>query len=183
MNFEYHTNRLILRLPSTDFLRELLDFQLRNRALFEKYEATRPINFYSLHYQQAVLKCELKMALKQQSIRFYIFSKQEPSHMIGTICLHNIMPIPYSCSEVGYKFDAWHQHQGYATEALAKVCDIAFDELDIHRLYARVMPENTSSIRLLQRLHFTEEGLERQTLLIQGKWTDHLRYARIRPSS
>ena len=45
MNFEYTTDRLILRLPSTDFLRDLLEFQLRNREIFEKYEATRPVNF------------------------------------------------------------------------------------------------------------------------------------------
>lgn len=183
MNFEYTTDRLILRLPSTDFLRDLLEFQLRNRDTFEKYEATRPVNFYTLHYQQAVLKCELKLALKQQSIRFYVFSKHDPSHMIGTVCLHNIMPIPYSCTEIGYKFDAAFWHQGYAAEALCEVCAIAFGELDLHRVFARVMPENTSSIHLLERLHFIEEGIEQKSLLIQGKWTDHIRYALIRPDT
>ena len=182
MNFEYETERLILRLPSTDFLRELLDFQIRNRTLFEKYEPALPDNFYTLHYQQSLLKCELKLALKQQTVRFYVFSKEEPRRIIGTVCLHNLMSSPYSCAEVGYKFDIAYQHRGYATEALSKVLVIGFEDLQLHRIFARVMPENTPSIRLLERLGFYSEGLERQSLLIQEKWTDHLRYARIRPT-
>ena len=182
MNFEYETERLILRLPSTEFLRELLDFQIRNQALFEQYEATRPDNFYTLHYQQSILKCELKLALKQQAVRFYVFCKKEPKRIAGTVCLHNIMPVPYSCAEVGYKFDAAFHHQGYATEALAEALVVGFKDLELHRIYARVMPENSPSIRLLERLGFHPEGLEEQCLLIQGKWTDHLRYSRIRPT-
>ena len=182
MNFEYETERLILRLPSTDILRELLDFQIRNRDLFEKYEAARPDNFYTLHYQQSVLKCELKLALKQQTVRFYVFSKEEPKRIAGTVCLHNIMPVPYSCAEVGYKFDAACHHRGYATEALAEALVVGFKDLQLHRIYARVMPENTPSIHLLERLGFHLEGLEQQCLLIQGKWTDHLRYSRLRPT-
>lgn len=182
MNFEYETERLILRLPSPDFLRELLEFQIRNREAFEKYEPTRPDNFYTLQYQQSVLKCELKLALKQQTIRFYVFSKEHPQKIIGTVCLHNLMPAPYSCAEVGYKFDTAYQHMGFATEALAEALAVGFGDLKLHRIFARVMPENTPSIRLLERLSFAFEGMEQECLLIQGKWTDHLRYARMCPT-
>ncbi len=182
MNYAYDTDRLILRLPSAGLLRELLDFQIRNQELFEKYEPMRPDNFYTPHYQQAVLKCEADLAHKRQAVRYYVFSKQQPHRIIGTICLHNIVFFPYSCSEVGYKFDSACHHQGYAAESLEKVLSIAFEELHLHRVYARVMPQNTPSIRLLQRLGFVSEGTEYQCLFIQGKWTDHLRYARIRPS-
>ncbi len=182
MNYVYETNRLFLKLPSADLLRELLDFQIRNQELFEKYEPMRPDNFYTPRYQQAVLKSEMTLALKRQAIRFYVFCKQEPHRIVGTVCLHNIVSFPYSCSEVGYKFDAACHHHGYATEALAKVLSIAFEELQLHRVYARVMPQNTPSIRLLQRLGFLFEGTEHQCLFLQGKWTDHLRYACIRPN-
>ena len=182
MNFEYETERLILRLPSMDFLRELLEFQMRNRELFEKYEPTRPDNFYTLAYQQSVLKYELKLALKQQTVRFYVFSKKYPQKIIGTVCLHNLMAAPYSCAEVGYKFDTAFQHQGFATEALAQVPAVGFGSLQLHRIFARVMPENIPSVRLLERLGFVCEGMEQECLLIQGKWTNHLRYARLCPA-
>ena len=40
LSFSYETERLILRLPSTDYLREIHDFLYRNRSCFEKYEPT-----------------------------------------------------------------------------------------------------------------------------------------------
>lgn len=35
LSFSYETERLILRLPSTDYLREIHDFLYRNRSCFE----------------------------------------------------------------------------------------------------------------------------------------------------
>ena len=119
LSFSYETERLILRLPSTDYLREIHDFLYRNRFCFEKYEPTAPENYYTLDFQQTLARCELKLALKLSSVRFYVFLKEDPSTIIGTVCLHNIIKMPYFTSEVGYKFDASYQHHGYAREALS----------------------------------------------------------------
>ena len=110
LSFSYETERLILRLPSTDYLREIHDFLYRNRSCFEKYEPTAPENYYTLDFQQTLARCELKLALKLSSVRFYVFLKEDPSTIIGTVCLHNIIKMPYFTSEVGYKFDASYQH-------------------------------------------------------------------------
>lgn len=73
LSFSYETERLILRLPSTDYLREIHDFLYRNRSCFEKYEPTAPENYYTLDFQQTLARCELKLALKLSSVRFYVF--------------------------------------------------------------------------------------------------------------
>lgn len=182
MNFEYETKRLILRIVTPDYLRQVLDFQIRNKELFEKYEPVRPENFCTLAYQQSLIKCEMKLALKMSTIRYYVFRKETPDTIIGTVCLHDITRSAYFCTEVGYKFDAAWRHQGYAKEALTKTLEIAFYELNLHRVFARVMPENKDSIHLLESLGFIFEGTEHESIQIQGKWTDHLRYAYIRPS-
>ena len=101
LSFSYETERLILRLPSTDYLREIHDFLYRNRSCFEKYEPTAPENYYTLDFQQTLARCELKLALKLSSVRFYVFLKEDPSTIIGTVCLHNIIKMPYFTSEVG----------------------------------------------------------------------------------
>lgn len=181
MNAAYTTNRLILKLSTPSATREVLEFQIRNRELFEQYEPTRPENFYTLNYQQKILRCEQRLALSLSTVRFYVFVKEEPSRIIGTVCLHDIIRMPYCCCEIGYKFDYAYQHQGYAREAVAKALQIAFQELTLHRVFARVMPENTASIRLLEALHFTEEGIEHGCTKIQGVWTDHLRYSMLSP--
>ena len=181
LSFSYETERLILRLPSTDYLREIHDFLYRNRSCFEKYEPTAPENYYTLDFQQTLARCELKLALKLSSVRFYVFLKEDPSTIIGTVCLHNIIKMPYFTSEVGYKFDASYQHHGYAREALSMALSVGFYGLGLHKIFARCMPENTPSRNLLHATGFFEEGIERDSILIQGKWEDHIRYAILNP--
>lgn len=181
MNMVYQTERLLLKILTPDYLRQVLEFQIRNKEQFERYEPTRPDNFYTLSHQQAILKCEYKLAVKLATVRFYVFRNDKPDTIIGTVCLHDIMRMPYCYCEIGYKFDHDYQHQGYAREAVAKALEIAFFELDLHRVFARVMPENTPSIQLLTSLGFVEEGLERGCTQIQGKWRDHLRFGLLNP--
>lgn len=181
MNMECQTDRLILKILTPNYYKDVLEFQIRNRYQFEKYEPTRPQNFYSFAYQQNILKCEYKLALKLNTVRYYVFSKEDPYTIIGTVCMHNITRSAYDCCEIGYKFDFAWQHQGYAREALEKVISIAFNDLELHRIFARVAPDNTPSIRLLLSLNFLEEGIEHSSIQIQGKWTDHIRYALIHP--
>lgn len=182
MNTEYQTKRLILKLLTPDYLREVLNFQIRNKDVFEKYEPTRPEDFYTFAYQHSVLKCEYKLALKLSTVRFYAFKKEDPRTIVGTVCLHDITRGAYSCCEIGYKFDTAYWHQGYAHEAVEQVISIAFSDLNLHRVFARVIPENTPSIHLLQKLNFVEEGLEQGSIQIQGHWADHLRFALLAPN-
>jgi ribosomal-protein-alanine N-acetyltransferase len=182
MNTEYQTDRLVLKIVNTGHLREVYEFQIRNRSLFERYEPRRPENFYTLSYQQALIKCDFKLAMNLSTIRFYVFLKGQPHVIIGTVCLHDVVRGAYSCCEIGYKFDADYHHQGYACEAVVKALEIAFFELNLHRVFARVVPGNDASIRLLLSLGFTEEGLEHKSIQICGKWTDHLRFALINPA-
>lgn len=72
LKYESQTDRLILKVLTPNYANAVLNFQNRNRESFEAYEPTRPANFYTASYQQAVLKCEWDLALKQQCIRFYV---------------------------------------------------------------------------------------------------------------
>lgn len=176
MNLIYETDRLVLKILNTNEVKKVLQFQLRDRELFEKYEPDRVDNFYTLGHQEALIKCEYKLALQLQTVRFYVFLKNDPTTIIGTVCFHNIMKNVYSCTEIGYKFSSDYQHNGYAREALQKGIDVMFQELSLHRINARVAKDNLPSIRLLESLSFQYEGIERESILIHGVWEDHLRY-------
>ena len=56
--------------------------------------------------------------------------------------------------------------QGIMTEAAPPVISHCFTELNVHRIEARIEPENGSSRRLAARLGFTEEGLLRDWLIV-----------------
>ena len=179
----YETERLILKMLTADYAEKVCDFLTRNKEVFGKYEPVTPPNYYTPAYQATMLNCEMQLALKEETIRYYVFLKENPKQIIGTVCLHNITPHIYSCCEIGYKFDAAYWHMGYAREAVAMGVSIAFAALGLHRVLARVMPENTASIRLLKSLLFEEEGLERESIRIQNVWQDHLRFSLVNHSS
>lgn len=180
MNLIYETDRLILKVLRPEAAKKVLCFYLDNKELFEKYEAARPENFYTIKYQKSLLLCEYNLAVRLSAVRFYVFLKEEPEQIIGTICFRNIVHSIYETCETGYKFDSRFWHQGYAAEALTAGISIMFEDLNLHRIEACVMPENSASIHLLENLHFEREGTLRQNACINGKWEDHYIYSLIR---
>lgn len=179
MEFQYETEHLILKVLNPSPLNALavLDFYNKNRAIFEQYEAARPENFYTTEYVHSVLTCEYNLAIQKKAVRFWIFEKTNPEHIIGTISFFNITHSIYDRCETGYKLDPDYWHKGYAKEALQKGISIMFYELNLHRIEAYVMEENTASIYLLKSLQFQHEGTTRQSIRIRGKWEDHMLFA------
>lgn len=181
MLLQYSTRRLILKVLGPDYSNDVLRFYLKDKHLFEKFEMDRCPNFYTASHQRTILQLEYELALKLAQVRFYVFLKDDPETIIGTVCLYDISSL-YSRAEIGYKFSSEYHHKGYATEAVEKLIDIAFSELNLHRLSAHVQEENISSIRLLTSLGFEKEGICRKYLCLNGEWTDHLQYSFISPT-
>lgn len=47
---------------------------------------------------------------------------------------------------------------GHATEAALSLRDLAFQQLSVHRLFARVDADNTASVRICERLSMRREA-------------------------
>ncbi|WP_300289930.1 GNAT family N-acetyltransferase [Brevundimonas sp.] len=78
--------------------------------------------------------------------------------------------------EVGYILHPDHWGQGFAGEAVAASIDHVFGTRDVDDLTADVDPENTASIRLLERLGFVKTGFAERTWEVGGEWKDSLYY-------
>ncbi|SDB35555.1 GNAT family N-acetyltransferase [Eubacterium oxidoreducens] len=183
MNFYYETDRLIIKILDESHATQVLRFLHNNRDIFEPYEPSRPYNFYTINYQKSMLRTEFNLATKLAFVRFWIFPKSNPSKIIGTSSFHNIRKSSFMSLEIGYKFDKYYQKQGYATEAIRFLCDVAFHEMNFHRIEAYVLPDNDNSKRLLDRLGFRNEGLCFSCAKICNEWKDHIRYSLICPSN
>jgi ribosomal-protein-alanine N-acetyltransferase len=97
--------------------------------------------------------------------------------VIGFASLSNIVRGAFQSCHLGYEMHHEHLNRGYVTEAIrALVFDIAFGPLKLHRVEANVMPRNVRSMRVLEKLGFTDEGLSRRYLRINGAWEDHRRF-------
>ncbi|MGN0414117.1 MAG: GNAT family N-acetyltransferase [Agathobacter sp.] len=183
MYTEYLTERLVLRVIKPEQAPQVLDFYLRDKELFEKYEIDRLPDFYTTKFQKQVLAFETKMMKQGSLYRFYIYQKENREQIIGTISVHHVSCGYFSSCEIGYKFSSAFHHRGYATEAMKKVTGLVFEELGLHRIVAWVQPDNEPSIRLLERTGFQREGICRDYLKLHGQWTDHAQYSLLSPES
>ena len=67
-----------------------------------------------------------------------------------------------NAAELGYFVGAPYWGRGYATEAARAMVDYAFAELALTRLSACHLARNPESGRVLRKLGFTEEGVQRE---------------------
>lgn len=180
MNFMYETAHLQIRILNGTYAEQSLQFYEEDRELFERYEPTRPHNFYTENYHRYLMNYEYNQILKGSMMRYWIFPKEEPGRIIGTVSLRNITHGSYHKCEIGYKLSSAYQRRGYAKEGIARIIQIAFTELDLHRIEAYCMPGNEPSINLLESLDFRLEGKLRKYALIQGQYEDHLLFSLLR---
>ncbi|NNF57983.1 MAG: GNAT family N-acetyltransferase [Rhodothermaceae bacterium] len=99
--------------------------------------------------------------------------------LIGTVTLLH-WDRPNRRAEVGYMLSPSHWGKGYASEAVRAVLCFGFEAMDLHRVEAELDPRNEASARLLERLGFQQEGLQRQTWYLYDEWCDSALYGLLR---
>lgn len=99
--------------------------------------------------------------------------------VIGTCTLLNV-DTAHRRAELGYALNREFWGGGYATEMVELVIAFAFGPMNLHRLEADVHPENTASIRLLERQGFRREGYLRERWHHLGKIEDGVLFGLLR---
>lgn len=173
---EITTDRLVLKWLGPDYAASVLHFLEDGRDVFKKYEAAKPPLFYSVKFQEHILKTEYDAALKGIYLRYYIFLREDPSTIIGTVSFGNVLPDPYVSCNIGYKLSPAYHSQGLGSEAVSAAIDACFSYLKMHRINAFVQTDNYPSIKLLEKCGFVLEGKCNKNLRVNGQWTDHLLY-------
>lgn len=176
------TDRLILKVLDESYVIPLLNFLEGGRLSFEKYEAMKSPLYYTVPFQEHILKSEYEASKQKTYLRYYIFEKENATKIIGTVSFGNILPEPYLSCNIGYKISPSHSHMGYCTEAVSASINAAYLYLNLHRINAFVQESNLASRKVLEKCGFALEGKCIKNLRVNGKWTDHLLYANIAPS-
>lgn len=82
--------------------------------------------------------------------------------------------------ELGYVTAREYEGQGVATEAIRKISRYGFDELRLHRLWARTSVRNVGSWHALKRAGFIEEATLRESRRIGDEFVDEVMYRLLR---
>ncbi|MDE5423083.1 GNAT family N-acetyltransferase [Ancylomarina sp. DW003] len=83
----------------------------------------------------------------------------------------------FKLGEIYYEILPRFWKKGYATETAKTVIKSGFDNFQLHKIEAGVATGNIDSIKVLDKLGMTREGLRRKILPIRGEWIDNYHYA------
>lgn len=131
-------------------------------------------------------------AAEERSLRLAGFLPD--GRIAALLNLSEIVRGPFQNAYAGWSVNAECAGQGYATEGVLAMLDIAFAPapaashgpspggvgLGLHRVQASIMPSNEASLRVAARCGFRCEGLALRYLEIAGRWEDHALYAIVR---
>lgn len=109
----------------------------------------------------------------------YVFFvlRESDNALLGGCTLSNVRRGVTQCCTLGYWIGARFARQGVMTKAVKALIPFVFKTLGLHRIEAACLTDNDASKSLLGRCGFTQEGLARKYLLINGRWADHLLFA------
>ena len=170
-----------IRLVAADvsLAEQVADYYSRNRDFLREFEPVRDETFFTCAYQRDVLQREAQDFQRRAAFRFYIIPAQSPDKVIGVIGLNNVVWGTFCSAFLGYKLDRDFINRGYMSMAVEMLTKYAFEELGLHRIEANVMPKNKASLRVLEKNHFTNEGISKYYLKINVVWEDHIHMVKI----
>ncbi len=107
----------------------------------------------------------------------YQFGLFVDQHVAGEINLNNVIRGAMQSGTIGYWIDQRHAGHGFVAEGVAVLMQFAFEQIGLHRLEVCIVPRNTNSRRVMEKLNIREEGIAQRYLEINGVWEDHVRFA------
>jgi len=147
----------------------------RNAAWLKPWDATvppgadsRPSSFRSLVY---------RLNRQARAGSTYPFAIEVDGRFVGQVTVNNIVRGSAQFASVGYWLDREYAGRGIMPRAVALVIDHCFFTAGLHRVEIAIRPENTNSLRVVEKLGVREIGYAPKYLHIDDAWRDHRLYA------
>ncbi len=170
--------RVVLRPLIVDDFQQWRDVRRRNEEWLTVWEPQRSANAPDVVEDRSAfsLRCQSRERERQLGTGhgFGLFVGGE---LAGEVNLNSVQRGPFQNTYVGYWIDKRHAGNGYAPEAVVAVIRYAFEELDLHRVQIAIVPRNSPSRRVVEKLGIRSEGVAERYLEINGIWEDHIRFA------
>jgi ribosomal-protein-alanine N-acetyltransferase len=93
--------------------------------------------------------------------------------LVGQVTVSGITLGSLRAASIGYWIDSRVAGRGLTPMAVAMACDHCLRTLGLHRVEIVIRPENTASLRVVEKLGFRHEGHRPAYLHIDGRWRDH----------
>ncbi|KOU36225.1 GNAT family N-acetyltransferase [Streptomyces sp. WM6378] len=101
--------------------------------------------------------------------------------VVGRVDLNNILLGRLRSCFIGYWISSGHNGRGIATDAVALALNVAFHDLQLHRVDAFAREDNPASCRVLKKCGFRTVGVSRGHIHIDGRWRDDVFFQKLAP--
>lgn len=151
----------------------------RNAGWLAPWEASNPDPEGFLPTFHQMVRSLSAQARAGSALPFVIVEQRADGRerLVGQLTVSSITWGSAMTATLGYWVDAERAGRGIAPTAVAMATDHCFRELGLHRMEINVRPENRPSLRVVEKLHFRDEGLRPRYLHIAGQWADHRSFA------
>ena len=154
------------------------EVRTRNHDWLTKWEPRRPPGAPDVVGSRAAFAARCRARDRERQLGTgYGFGIFVGARLTGEINVNGVQRGPYQNAYVGYWIDESCAGQGLVPESVVVVARHCFDDLGLHRLQIAIIPRNTSSRRVVEKLAIRDEGTAVRYLEINGRWEDHIRYA------
>ena len=117
------------------------------------------------------------MCLAADPKRDIMLAVEAGGEAIGSIGVFTKDNIYCKSAELGYWLAEPFWRRGIMTRAVQKICTLAFETLDIVRIFAEPFAENAGSRKVLENTGFVLEGILRRSVYKEGRVQDSCMYA------
>jgi ribosomal-protein-alanine N-acetyltransferase len=148
------------------------DIRARNRDWLTPWEATLPPG--SPQQPQSFRVTARELRRHARAGRGLPFVTTYDRAMVGQVTVSGITWGSARSANLGYWVDQAWAGRNITPTAVALVIDHCFNTVGLHRIEVAVRPENTASLRVVQKLGLRQEGEAPRYLHIDGAWRDHL---------
>jgi [ribosomal protein S5]-alanine N-acetyltransferase len=170
---------VVLRHPEAKFYSEWAELRAASRAFLTPWEPVWGPDDLSREAFRARLRRYSDDVREGRAYPFYVFSAEDGA-LVGGATLSRVHRGAAQSCTLGYWVGEAHKRRGYTLKAVRALIGFAFHGLDLHRVEAACVPENSPSKALLEKAGFTQEGYARGYLRINGAWRDHHLFGLVR---
>ena len=153
------------------------EIRVRNAPWLRPWEPTNPetpLYRSSLGPYIAMVRAMRREARQGQAVPWVVTYGGE---FVGQLTVGSITWGSARSGQVGYWIDEAYAGRGIITRAVAMAIDHSFGPVGLHRIEIAIRPENSNSLRVVEKLEIREIGYAPLYLHIDGAWRDHRLYA------
>jgi ribosomal-protein-alanine N-acetyltransferase len=146
---------------------------ISNRSWLRQWEATNPhgpIGFDS--------RASIRSLLANWRAGYGVpFAVEYEGEFAGQLNVSGLSYGSLSSASIGYWVAERFAGRNITPTAVALATDHCLFSLGLHRMEICIRPENTPSLRVVEKLGYRYEGLRRRFIHINGDWRDHFCFA------